>query len=702
LVAAVVLAYRQVWHAGFVWDDGAHVTRPDLRSWAGLARIWFEPGATQQYYPVLHSAFWVEHRLWGDSALGYHLANLLLHLGVTLLLYGLLRRLAVPGALLAVALFALHPVGVESVAWISEQKNTLSAVFYLGAALAYLRFDARRAPAWYAWAAGLFVLALLSKTVTATLPAALLVLFWWRRGRLTLKGDFLPILPLIALGVAAGAMTSWMESTYVGAHGTPYSLSLAGRFLVAGRALWFYLGKLLWPAHLTFIYPHWNVDPRLAWQWLFPAGILAAFAILYSLRAVSRAPLAAGLLFAGTLFPALGFINVFPFLYSYVADHFQYLASAVLFAAAAAGFALLVRRLSLRGRRVSEAAAAAVVVLLAILTWRQTAMYADMPTLWLTTIERNPECWMAYDNLGVALVGRGQIEKAVGQFQKSLSIEPENAEAQNNLGNALLKLDRPDEAVSHLERALALQPRFAQAENNLGNAWLLKGRADEAVAHYQRALGIDPRSVEALNNLGNVALLRGRTADAVGYYDRALVIEPGGSQALNNLGNAYLQMGRLDAAIGAFQKALDAALEADPRNTVARINLGKALLQKQRRPEAAALFEQAVAIDAGNAEAHFDLGNALFSMGRVAEATGQYETAVRIAPGFAEAQNNLGNTLVQTGQVTEAITHYQASLRSKPGNADVHRNLGAALVKAGRMDEAVTEFQEAQRLKTPQ
>jgi hypothetical protein len=261
LLALVLAAYQGVTHAGFIWDDDAHVTRAGLRSLRGLWRIWTEPGATQQYYPVLHSAFWVEHRLWGDAPAGYHAANVLLHAAAACLLLRVLRVLALPGAFLAAALFAVHPVCAESVAWISEEKNTLSAVFYLSAALVYMGSERGRRPSAYAAATALFALALLSKSVTATLPAAVLVVIWWRRGRLSLKGDVLPLAPWFAMGAGAGAMTSWMERTHIGASGAAFGLGAAGRFLVAARALWFYLGKIAWPADLMFIYPRWPIEP---------------------------------------------------------------------------------------------------------------------------------------------------------------------------------------------------------------------------------------------------------------------------------------------------------------------------------------------------------------------------------------------------------------------------------------------------------
>ena len=327
LIAGLTLvSYWPALHGGLVWDDDAHVTKAALRSLSGLGEIWTNLRATQQYYPLLHSAFWVEHRLWGDATLGYHLANVALHATAALLLVLCLRRLGVPGAGLAGLLFAVHPVCVESVAWISEQKNTLSLVFYLLSALAYPRFDRDRGRSAYLLAFVLFVLALLTKTVTATLPAALLVILWWQRGRLSLRRDAAPLAPWFLLAAASGLFTSWVERVVIGAQGAPFDLGPLQRCLLAGRVIWFYLGKLLWPANLMFVYPHWDAAASaLGWARCLAAALLLTGA-LFLLRKRSRGPLAAWLFFTGSLFPALGFFNVYPFLFSYVADHFQYLA----------------------------------------------------------------------------------------------------------------------------------------------------------------------------------------------------------------------------------------------------------------------------------------------------------------------------------------------------------------------------------------
>lgn len=528
LFAAVFLAYLPVWRAGFVWDDDAHLTPPALRSLTGLARIWIEPGATQQYYPLLHSLFWLEHRLWGGAALGYHLANLALHAAAAGLFGLLLGRLLAPAPAglaagherrrgagvewLAAAVFALHPVHVESVAWISEQKNTLSAVFYLGAALAWLRFDADRRRRHYWVAFALFGLGLLTKTVVATLPAALLVLAWWRRGRVDWRQDVRPLLPWFVLGATAGLFTAWVESHLIGASGAAYELSAVQRGLLAGRAVWFYLGKLLWPADLVFIYPRWTIEPARVLHWLPLAGAVAVTGLLWWRRARSRAPLAAWLLFGGTLFPVLGFFNVYPFIYSFVADHFQYLASLGVITLAVAA---LVRA----PRWIRGGAAAALLLALGTLTWRQSGAYRDAETLYRATLDRNPGCWMAWNNLGfLQLTGTGRNAEAITHLEQALRLRPDYPEAHGNLGLALTRAGRPAEAVPHLQESLRLKPGPYQTHNNLGIALASSGRPAEALAAFRTAAALNPTLPNIQENWGKALLLLGRDREAAEHF----------------------------------------------------------------------------------------------------------------------------------------------------------------------------------------
>ena len=617
IFGATLLAYLPALRGGLIWDDSGHVTRPDLQSLSGLGRIWFEVGATQQYYPFLHTAFWVEHRLWGDAPSGYHLLNILLHAAAACLLGAALRKLAAPGAWLAALLFALHPVCVESVAWISEQKNTLSAVLYLGAALAYFRFDERRRGADYTLAAALFLLALLTKTVTATLPAALLLVFWWRRGRLDWRRDVLPLLPWFAAAAAGGAVTAWFERTRIGAQGAEFALSAVQRFLLAGRVVWFYLAKLAWPADLIFIYPRWTIDAAAVGPWLFPLGALALVAALW--RARQRGPLTALLFFGGTLFPALGFFNVYPFLFSFVADHFQYLASAGLLALAAAGLARL-------PRAAGAPLAGLLLAGLGALTWRQCGMYRDVFTLYQTTIARNPGCWLAYNNLAEATADAGRPADAIPLLEQALQLRPDFAEAENNLGDDLRLTGRPQEGIPHLRRALQLQRDFAPAHNNLGAALMLTGRPDEGIAEFRRAASLRPDYALPRFNLGLALANTGRAAEAVPEFAAAARLEPANAEYELNWAIGLVVTGRLAQARPHFERAVALA----PDSVDARLQYGRALLAANRLDDAIAQYEEAVRLAPDSADAHLDLALALRQAGRLQEATAQYLEAQRL------------------------------------------------------------------------
>ncbi len=644
IFCATFAAYLPALHGGFLWDDDAHVTQAGLRSLHGLGRIWFEPGATQQYYPLLYSAFWAENRLWGDAVLGYHLVNILLHATAACLVVAVVRRLALPGALLAGLVFALHPVGVESVAWISEQKNTLSAVFYMGSALVYLGFDQGRKAPQYVLAFGLFVLALLSKSVTATLPAALLVVFWWKHGRLGWRRDVLPLMPWFGLGLLGGLFTASVEQVLVGAHGSAYALSLMCRCLLAARAAWFYLGKLIWPANLIFIYPRWGVDTGVWWQWLFPMGALGLIGLLCWIAAsgpsdpmrgrAARAPLAGCLFFVGTLFPALGFVNVYPFRYSYVADHFQYLAMLGFIVPVAAGAGPIGARMTASGRTAAGLLVAGILALYATLTWRQCGIYRDAETLYRATLARNPDCWMARNNLGVILAERPErLSEAITQYRQSLQEYPDDAEAHNNLGNAWLRVPgRLDDAVAEFHEALRLAPDYALAHNDLGSALLqAPGHLDEAIAQFREALRLQPSLVDAHSNLGSAWLqVPGRHDDAIAQFQEALRLEPENAKVHSNLGSAWAQMpGRLDDAI--------------------------------------AEYEEAIRLHPGMIDAHYNLGIAWSQKpGHLEDAVAEFKEAVRLNPNFAAAWHNLGASLLGLDDYSTAAAAFREELRLNP------------------------------------
>ncbi len=699
---ATLLAYWPALGGGLIWDDAAHVTRPGLRSLDGLRRIWFELGATQQYYPLLHSAFWLEHRLWGGAVLGYHLANVLLHVLAALLVVLIVRRLAIPGAWLAGFIFALHPVCVNAVAWISEQKSTLSAVLYLGAALAYLHFDETRRKTHYIPALGLFIFAMLAKTVTATLPAALLVVFWWRRGRLDWKRDVRPLIPWLAIGAGAGLFTAWVERRFIGAEGPDFSLSLLDRFLVAGRVIWFYLAKLIWPVNLVFIYPRWNVDASAWWQYLFPVGVLVAAGTLWMLARSRRGPLAGFLFFVGTLVPVLGFLNVYPFVYSWVADHFQYVASLGIIVPISAGATIVARRLPVAARRYAWAPAVALLAGLWLLTWRQAAIYRDSETIYRATLQRNPGSWMAHNNLGAELLDTpGRTSEAMAHLETALELKPDSAEAHNNLGKALDRVPgRERDAIAHFQSAVRIRPRFPEAENNLGRALSQAGRPQEAIPHFEAALEIRPGFAEAHSNLGAALMnVPGRLADAIAQFRAALEIDPGLEQAHNGLGSALAeQPGQPAEAIREFE----AALRINPAYAEAHANLGQVFSgSPDRLEDAVREYEAALRIRPDYAEAHNGLGVVLSKLGRTRDAVAQYEAALRIRPDYPEAHNNLGTVLSQIpGRLAEAIPHFEAALRSDPDSAEMQANLGNALSEfPGRLPDAIEHLKSAVRIR---
>jgi tetratricopeptide (TPR) repeat protein len=579
LVCATLMAYFPALGGGLLWDDNKHVTRPELQSLAGLGRIWSDPHATQQYYPLLHTVFWIEHRLWGDKVLGYHLANVALHAASACLVVLIVKRLALPGAWLAGFVFALHPVCVEAVAWISEQKSTLSGVFYLGSALAYLHFMRTRRRPQYLLASGLFVLALLSKTVTATLPAALLVVIWWQHGRLEWKRDIRPLLPWLVVGACAGLFTAWVEVVFIGAQGADFKLTPVGHVLLAGRVIWFYAGKLVWPADLQFTYPRWSIDPGVWWQYLFPLSVLAAAAGLVWLARRRRGPLAGFLIFAGTLFPVLGFLNVYPFRYSYVADHFQYLASLGLIVPAASALSVAAARVS-PGKAGPLALAVLPLLVFGVLTWRQSGMYRDAETLYRKTLERNPDSWMAHNNLGDLLSQiPGRLPEAITEFEAAVRLKPDLADTHANLASVLSRVPgRLAEAAAECAAALHIRPDFAPAHNTLGSIWSqIPGRLPDAVAEFQLALRWKPDYAEAHYNLGNaLAQIPGRLPEAIAEYQAALRLKPL-AEAHHNLGVVLAQIpGRQPEAMGEFEAALRIRPDLEP---------ARRMLERLRRPD---------------------------------------------------------------------------------------------------------------------
>lgn len=576
LVIVTFLVYQPAWRGKPILDDTVHLTNTqELRSVSGLIHLWTDPPTTRQYHPLLDTFYWIEDKLWGESLLGYHLVNILLHLFSVFLLLKILRRLEIPGAWLAAAIFALHPVQVESVAWLAELKNTLSGVFFFGSLLVYLQFERNRSRLCYTLVLVLFLLGLLVKTIVAILPAAILILVWWKRGKLHWKHDMRPLIPLMFLGIAAGIFTAWMEREFVGARGEEFDFSLIERFLIAGRAFWFYIGKLFWPENLVLIYPRWNVDPSAWPQYLFPAAALGLFAFLWILGRQRRWLLAGPLFFVLAIFPLLGFFNVGFFHLSFVADHFQYLPSLGVIVPVSTGVAVLIGRWRGWKRTVGYGFCAALMAVLALSTWKQSHVYQSAEACYRNVIQNNPNNWDAHVEIGRALFEKGTLDEAALHFEKALNVAPDDRacrrRAYNGLGYVFMKKSRVDEAISSFERALEADPTYAPAHTALGSAYHRKGFLKESIEHFEKSLALQPRVPTICNNLAwmlatcsDPSLRNGPRALALAQ--KANRLSTGSNPVfLRALAAAYAENGRFSEAAETAERALQFSNKAARR-----------------------------------------------------------------------------------------------------------------------------------------
>ncbi len=637
LLALTLLTYSHLIfsNAGFIWDDDSYVINNSaLRSgWSGLKQIWIgilpDPHLypVPQYYPMTLTSFWLEHQIWGLNPLGYHVVNIILHGTSAILLWIILRKLDVPGAWVIAAIWAVHPVQVESVAWVTERKNVLSGTFYFASLLLYMNFaqisDGNVAMAQathvlpapsrriskqnrylaYSLSFILFLAALLSKSVTATLPAVILLSIWWKRGKLTWR-EVVPLIPFVVCGIAMGWVTRWMEWNVVGA-GATWRMTTVEKLLIAARAPWFYATKLIAPFGLTFIYPRWQIDPARWWQYGFVIITIVGLAALWMLRGrIGRGPLVAALFFLGTLVPALGFFAVFPMRYSFVADHFQYLACIGLIALLVAA---VDRRLSDVARGVTWSV---VIFALSCISWSRCRAFHDVETLWRDTVARNPDAWMAHNNLGTILIEQNRLSDAAAEFQRTLELKPDHTDAIASLGviaqrrgdpvtaeqryrealaaapagsasiaTAHARLaalyaaqNRPDNAIREYELAIAIAPRKDDWINELGMLYFQQKRLDPAIECFSRALKMNPTSVDANANMGYAMFQLGRMKDAIDHWKIVVAQQPDSYRVINSMGNAYLRLGMREIAITMFRRALQIKPDYEP----ARQNLAAA------------------------------------------------------------------------------------------------------------------------------
>ena len=533
LFVLVAVIYFPATRAGFVWDDSIFRELRAVSTWGGIWDLWFNPVAAYleggprkegHYWPLLYTTFWLEHKLWGFSPAGYHIVNILIHFANTVLLWRLLARLAVPGAWFVAAVFAAHPLHAESVAWIMARKDMLATLFCLASLLMWLRFVESPSRGRYAGSLLLFAAAMLSKSVVVVFPATLLILQWWKNGRIT-WGDLLRTAPffLVGFAIAVGDLLFYQDVQ-------PISLgySMAERALIAAHALWFYVGKLLWPTDLAVIYPHWDVNVANPVGWLYVAATAAVAAALWFLRRrIGRGPLACALFFAVMLSPTLGFVDYGYMRSSFVADRYQYLGGIgviVLFAAAATYGS---DRMPGSLRKATRGAALALLVLLGVATWNQAGVYKDEVTLFRHIISLNPDARTAHLNLAYALVySKGGSEEALAAAREAVRKRPLYHSSHNVLGLALSNLGRYDEAEEHLRRAIELNPSYAPAFLNLGESFRRRGRYKEALEAYLAAVRIDPDYPLPYVGMGYVLFGLKHYDEGVSSMKRALLLNP--------------------------------------------------------------------------------------------------------------------------------------------------------------------------------
>lgn len=646
LLAGVFYLPAMLW-GGFVWDDSIWLQSRAVTEWSGLGDIWAWPSRIHKevhYWPLTYTTFWLEHKIWGLEPAGYHVVNVLLHLLNTLLVWRLLLRLAVPGAWVVAAVFAVHPLHVESVAWIIERKDVLSGFFYLAAVLLWLRFLEQPRPWRYGLALLLFAAGLLSKSIVVTLPAALLILQWWKNNCITVR-DLRRVAPFFLVALIITALDLF---SYGSRHASSLDYSLPERMLIASRALWFYAGKLVWPTDLAIIYPHWDIGTGNPWAWLTLAGAAAlAVTLWFTRHKIGRGPLAGALFFAVTLSPVLGFVSFGFMQYSFVADRFQYLAGigvmAVLIGAAAHGAG----RLPSRFKSGTTGLVVVVLAFLGTMTWRQAGVYRDKVAFFSYVVARNPEARSGHLNLSLALNEAGRPEEALAAARTAVEKRPDHVKALGLLGSSLIHKGDFVEAEEVLRRALEIDPRDKSGRREMASLLRVQERREEALEAYRGLLEIDPNYALAHSYIGDLLVQLQRYEEAVEPLRKALSLIMSAPSVTPDLptahsihvllGTALRELGRTRPAEAHFRQAL----QLEPRNMDALEQVAAAEFRRRRYREALELYRTQLEIDPDKAATHVNVGAALFYLDRPEEAIRSLERALELDPTLETARENL-------------------------------------------------------------
>jgi protein O-mannosyl-transferase len=551
-------------HNDYIWDDDEYVyNNLTVQSPEGLKEIWLSY-EMPQYYPMVFTTFWVEHKLWGLNPYGYHAVNLAIHIGNAILIYMILLNLYPALALAAGLLFALHPVQVETVAWITERKNLLGGLFYLLAIFSYVKFFETGRHKYYISSFFAFVLALLSKSITVSFVAVPLFIKWWR-GEKIARADIVALVPFCLVGLVCGINTVFLEMYKVGAKGEAWTLSLAEHLILPGQIILFYIAKILYPQELIFFYPKWELDAHQFWQWLPLATVIIVGAVLYrQSKKIGRGAFANYVYFICAIFPALGIFNVYPMRFSYVADHFQYIASINLIILMAGAGALLFERL-LRygnwhpGAKVRAAILYSVLSLFVVFYGMKiiehSQSFANLESQWQNIIKKNNRSWIAHNNLGIVYRDQGRANAAIEEFKKAIEIDPDNIEGYSNLGVQYYSLDRFDEALVEFENVLKRNKNHAPTYNNMGLIYLNTGQEDKAYVHFLTAIDKNPGLFEGYLNLAEYYQGINQYDQAIKELLIALELSPKAHDAMQALAEIYEKIGQTDNAIHWYQQA---------------------------------------------------------------------------------------------------------------------------------------------------
>jgi len=654
-----LVVYLPAIQGGFIWDDDKFLTEnPIIRAGDGLYRFWFttEP---PDYFPLTSTTLWFEWRLWGMNATGYHAVNVLLHVISSVLIWLVLKRLKVPGAWLAGLIFAVHPVNVESVAWITERKNTLPLVFHMLTILLFLKFESEERPRLYVWSLIAFLLALLAKTSVVMLPVVLLLCAWWQRREISGK-DILRTIPFFALSAMLSLVTIWFQYNRAIRSEIVRNDDFFSRLAGAGQSVWFYLYKAVFPYELSFVYPKWDINASSFLSYVPGLLILLLMFACWRYRGKWGRPVLFALTyFVITLFPVLGFFNIYFMKYALVADHWQYISliGIVGLLTGLAAHAYQTGQKSLR--HVLMISAVVIVGLLSFKSWTQAHIYKNQETLWTDTVAKNPDSRLALNNLGAIRKQQRKLDEAARLFSR---------------------------AVKH--------DAAAEAHYNLGAIREEQGQLDAATRHYSDVLKINPNELDTHNNMGDILVRQKRFKEALEHYSQVLRVKPHNTDIRNKMGMLLGQMGKHEEAMGHFAEILKISSE----NASAHYNMGFSLARQKKFDEALKSYAEAIRISPDFERAHYQTGLVMTRKGDMEKAVQHFSQVLRINPDAVKVHYNMGAALRHMGKTEEAVTHFSRAAELRPDYLKAHYILGIIFQEQGKTEDARRHYAEVLRI----